>query len=307
MNFETIRGKALDRVPLTFDEALWLYETVPPARLFRLADALRRNAVEEPGTVTWQIDRNVNITNVCISGCKFCNFHCRPGERTAYITTPEAYDAKIEETLRLGGDQLLLQGGLHPPPRHRLLRRALPRPQGPPSGNPAPCPRCPGGRPHRPYQLPLDRRDAATAARGRARFAARRRRGDSLRRSAPPHLTRQTLRRAMVRSDARSPPDEPAHLGYHDVRPCGDTRPAHRTPVAAARPAGRMPGGPLRFHRLHPVDILQRGYPARKGGGYVPASPRSNTCVSSPSAASYSTTYATYRLRGSPSARPRHR
>lgn len=114
MNFETIRGKALDRVPLTFDEALWLYETVPPARLFRLADALRRNAVEEPGTVTWQIDRNVNITNVCISGCKFCNFHCRPGERTAYITTPEAYDAKIEETLRLGGDQLLLQGGLHP-------------------------------------------------------------------------------------------------------------------------------------------------------------------------------------------------
>ena len=41
MNFETIRGKALDRVPLTFDEALWLYETVPPARLFRLADALR--------------------------------------------------------------------------------------------------------------------------------------------------------------------------------------------------------------------------------------------------------------------------
>lgn len=114
MNFETIRGKALDRVPLTFDEALWLYETVPPARLFRLADALRRSAVEEPGTVTWQIDRNVNITNVCISGCKFCNFHCRPGERTAYITTPEAYDAKIEETLRLGGDQLLLQGGLHP-------------------------------------------------------------------------------------------------------------------------------------------------------------------------------------------------
>ena len=83
MNFETIRGKALDRVPLTFDEALWLYETVPPARLFRLADALRRSAVEEPGTVTWQIDRNVNITNVCISGCKFCNFHCRPGERTA--------------------------------------------------------------------------------------------------------------------------------------------------------------------------------------------------------------------------------
>ncbi len=112
--FDTIRSKALDRTPLSFDEALHLYRAVPPAELFRLADTLRRSAVEHPDTVTWQIDRNVNITNVCISGCKFCNFHCRPHDSSAYLTTPEAYDAKIEETLRLGGDQLLLQGGLHP-------------------------------------------------------------------------------------------------------------------------------------------------------------------------------------------------
>ena len=65
--------------------------------------------------VTWQIDRNVNITNVCISGCKFCNFHCRPADREkAYITTIEQYRAKIDEMIALGGDQLLLQGGLHP-------------------------------------------------------------------------------------------------------------------------------------------------------------------------------------------------
>ncbi|MEG2613236.1 MAG: CofH family radical SAM protein, partial [Alistipes sp.] len=64
---------------------------------------------------TWQIDRNVNITNVCISGCKFCNFHCKPHQTDlAYITSRDEYHQKIDQTLALGGDQLLLQGGLHP-------------------------------------------------------------------------------------------------------------------------------------------------------------------------------------------------
>ncbi len=71
--------------------------------------------VPDPGVVTWQIDRNVNITNVCISGCRFCNFHCKPHqEERAYITTLDEYRTKIARTLELGGDQLLLQGGLHP-------------------------------------------------------------------------------------------------------------------------------------------------------------------------------------------------
>ncbi len=114
MNSDTIFRKALDRQALSFDEALWLYETVPPGELFHLADTVRRHTVADPGCVTWQIDRNVNITNVCISGCKFCNFHCRPDGPAAFVTTAAEYDEKIEETLRLGGDQLLLQGGLHP-------------------------------------------------------------------------------------------------------------------------------------------------------------------------------------------------
>ncbi len=114
MNNETILRKALDLAPLTADEALQLYATAPLGELALTAWELRQKHV--PGqTVTWQIDRNVNITNVCISGCKFCNFHCRPAEREkAYITTEAQYARKIEETLRLGGDQLLLQGGLHP-------------------------------------------------------------------------------------------------------------------------------------------------------------------------------------------------
>lgn len=115
MNKEQIIRKAENREPLSFDEALWLYQELPAAELFYLADTIRRVAVDDPNTVTWQIDRNVNITNVCISGCKFCNFHCKPHETDkAYITTLEEYSHKIAETIALGGDQLLLQGGLHP-------------------------------------------------------------------------------------------------------------------------------------------------------------------------------------------------
>ena len=115
MNNSDIYRKALALDPLTEGEALQIYRSAPRAELMLAADALRREQAGDPQVVTWQIDRNVNITNVCISGCKFCNFHCKPHQSDkAYITTIEEYDAKIRETLALGGDQLLLQGGLHP-------------------------------------------------------------------------------------------------------------------------------------------------------------------------------------------------
>lgn len=115
MNNSDIYRKALALDPLTEEEALQIYRSAPLAELMLAADALRRNRVGDPQVVTWQIDRNVNITNVCISGCKFCNFHCKPHQSDkAYVTTIEEYAAKIRETLALGGDQLLLQGGLHP-------------------------------------------------------------------------------------------------------------------------------------------------------------------------------------------------
>ncbi len=127
---DKILGRALRREALTEDEAVWLWERVPIQELAGAADEVRRGAMAEakreaatagtatvadPDVVTWQIDRNVNITNVCISGCRFCNFHCKPHEtEKAYILTLEDYIPRIEETLALGGDQLLLQGGLHP-------------------------------------------------------------------------------------------------------------------------------------------------------------------------------------------------
>jgi cyclic dehypoxanthinyl futalosine synthase len=78
-----------------------------------LGNELRQ--LHNPGNiVTWQIDRNVNITNACISQCKFCNFYKKPTDEGVYITTIDEYKQKIEQLLKLGGNQLLLQGGLHP-------------------------------------------------------------------------------------------------------------------------------------------------------------------------------------------------
>ena len=115
MRKEGIFSKALDRATLSADEAYWLWEVAPLEELASVADQVRRSVVPDPEVVTWQIDRNVNITNVCVSGCKFCNFHCKPHQvEKAYITTIEEYIPKIERMLELGGDQLLLQGGMHP-------------------------------------------------------------------------------------------------------------------------------------------------------------------------------------------------
>lgn len=99
---------------LTKDEALRMYREAPLAELCRRAQAERYRHVPER-RVSYQIDRNVNYTNVCLSGCKFCNFHCRPDEpEKAYTLSFEDYLPKIAELKALGGDQLLLQGGLHP-------------------------------------------------------------------------------------------------------------------------------------------------------------------------------------------------
>ncbi|MBR6721169.1 MAG: dehypoxanthine futalosine cyclase [Alistipes sp.] len=114
-NIDDILEKALVGEELTRDEAYRLYDDAPLQLLCSVADTLRRSKVDDPEVVTWQIDRNVNITNVCKSGCRFCNFHCKPHEEErAYITTMAEYRQKIDEAIAMGADQLLLQGGLHP-------------------------------------------------------------------------------------------------------------------------------------------------------------------------------------------------
>lgn len=113
MNTAELLERALKFEFLTKDEGVFLYHHAATADLAYVANELRKKQVPS-GKVTWQIDRNVNTTNVCIANCKFCNFFRRPGHEDSYITDIETYKVKIEETFRLGGDQLLLQGGHHP-------------------------------------------------------------------------------------------------------------------------------------------------------------------------------------------------
>ena len=83
------------------------------AALGRAADAVTCRLHPEPYR-TYNVDRNVNYTNVCVSGCRFCAFSRRPDDPEGYLIDRRELYGKIEETIRLGGDQILLQGGLHP-------------------------------------------------------------------------------------------------------------------------------------------------------------------------------------------------
>lgn len=113
MQLADLYQKALDFSFLTREEGQFLFQQAPLTELMHVADELRKKQVPH-GKVTWQIDRNVNTTNVCVANCKFCNFYRIPGHPESYITDMPTYRKKIEETLRYGGDQLLLQGGHHP-------------------------------------------------------------------------------------------------------------------------------------------------------------------------------------------------
>ena len=113
MESKQLIAKALKKEFLSKEEGQFLFENLPTTELMGVANALRQMQV--PGNVvTWQIDRNVNTTNACNANCKFCNFFRHPKHEEVYITDIETYTIKIEETIKFGGDQLLLQGGHHP-------------------------------------------------------------------------------------------------------------------------------------------------------------------------------------------------
>ena len=114
MTLEEIYKKALKLENLTFSEAKQLYTKAPLSELTFIANQLRQKHKKNSNNVGWIIDRNVNITNVCFAQCKFCNFCRTVNSPDAYITTLEQYKQKIEETISVGGNQLLLQGGMHP-------------------------------------------------------------------------------------------------------------------------------------------------------------------------------------------------
>jgi cyclic dehypoxanthinyl futalosine synthase len=95
------------------EEAGWLFGKADLLTLGELANAVRKR-VHPDRLVTFIIDRNINYTNVCINKCKFCAFYRAEDSPEAYILTKEEIFKKIEETIELGGTQILMQGGVHP-------------------------------------------------------------------------------------------------------------------------------------------------------------------------------------------------
>jgi len=114
MTVDSLLARALNFDFLSIEEGVFLYEKANTTELMFIANELKKIQKKNSNDVTWQIDRNLNTTNVCIANCKFCNFYRIPGHKESYITDFKTYQKKIEETIRFGGDQLLLQGGHHP-------------------------------------------------------------------------------------------------------------------------------------------------------------------------------------------------
>src|SRR5688500_12821781 len=110
---ERIVAKAEAGERLDAAEALRLYREAPTTLLGRLADAMRARKHSER-FVTYIIDRNVNYTNVCVARCNFCAFYRPVGHGDGYVLSFDEIFRKIDETIAVGGEQLLLQGGHNP-------------------------------------------------------------------------------------------------------------------------------------------------------------------------------------------------
>jgi len=109
----SILDRATSGQRLGDEEALFLFEHASLALLGEAADAVTRRLHPE-NYRTYNIDRNINYTNICVSGCKFCAFYRPPGHPEGYVIDHPTIFQKIEETIELGGNQILLQGGLNP-------------------------------------------------------------------------------------------------------------------------------------------------------------------------------------------------
>ncbi len=107
-----ILDKAVAGERITADEGLRLLESHDLTALGRAADAVTRRLHPEP-IRTYNIDRNINYTNVCTAVCDFCAFYRGPKSPEGYTLPRDVLLEKCRETVELGGDQILLQGGLH--------------------------------------------------------------------------------------------------------------------------------------------------------------------------------------------------
>ncbi len=110
---QDILDKALDAQRLTFDEGLRLLESHDLTAIGATANRVTERLHPESYR-TYNIDRNINYSNICTAVCDFCAFYRSPKSNEGYVLPREVLLKKVEETVALGGNQILLQGGLHP-------------------------------------------------------------------------------------------------------------------------------------------------------------------------------------------------
>src|SRR5215471_12724622 len=110
---QSILDKAIAAERLTAEEGLRLLESHDLAAIGKATDAVTRRLHPE-AIRTYNIDRNINYTNICAADCDFCAFYRPPKHPEGYVLPREELLDKVRETVELGGDQILMQGGLHP-------------------------------------------------------------------------------------------------------------------------------------------------------------------------------------------------
>ena len=114
MNIQDILSRVTAGERLTEYQALALLRSNDLGSLGAAAHIIRKKLHPQP-VVTYIIERNINYSNVCAADCDFCGFYVKPHERgRAYVLSREQFDEKLTELVRVGGRQILMQGGLHP-------------------------------------------------------------------------------------------------------------------------------------------------------------------------------------------------
>ncbi|MHC4839047.1 MAG: CofH family radical SAM protein, partial [Planctomycetota bacterium] len=114
MEVSALAASILDGRRIDQDEALFLFREAELSTLAYLADEIRRRKHPE-GLVTYIIDRNLNPTNVCVTDCGFCAFYAKPKDlEKSYVLEREEIYKRVQETVDVGGVQVLMQSGHHP-------------------------------------------------------------------------------------------------------------------------------------------------------------------------------------------------
>ncbi len=112
MKSRQILGKALHE-RISFDEAVLLFKEADLLELAQSANAVCQKK-HPAGMATFQIDRNINYTNICRNECSFCAFYRTKDHPEAYVLSQEEIEEKIAEAIELSGTQVMLQGGINP-------------------------------------------------------------------------------------------------------------------------------------------------------------------------------------------------